>query len=566
MTKFLLLTKVLLKSGLGNGVYEENGDKGKWKKTLLYLLVGICLIPFAGLMGYIGYAGYNMFDGFNTGIILGITCYAGVFLAFFSGVTMSAGIFFNSADTVYLLPLPFKAEQIVGAKFVTMYVYTFLTDLLFIFPVFIGYGIAGRPGEGYWIMSVAVAAIIPITPLIYGCIFSMLIIRVFKKARNKDFVTVMSTILVIVFVITINVVTGSMENMTDTEMAAVLYEKGSSIIEVMNNVFPNTILAEKALSNSEPFMLLLFILSAATFVTAFIIIAKLVYIKSVVEMSESNSKGKKLEVGELSRAVRKKSKIKAYVIKEIKLVLRTPIYFMNCVMLSLIWPVIILIPVIVEMFSGNTKETGTAGMEAVASALNSEMLAGICMLVMFGVTILAISFSMVNTTAVSREGKNVIFMKYIPMSFEKQLLAKIIPGIILTLITGTGYSVIGVIIALVALGNISIPLPAVLLGIIISILTCVAFGLAEIISDIIKPKLEWQTEQAAVKQNFIAIIPMFAIMFIGIAMIFGSIYLKHTFEISIYAVAAFAIVLLCLLIAVFYKLDIMLAKKYFAKY
>lgn len=565
MKKFLLLTRILLKTGFGNGMYNDNGKSGRLKKTLFYILIGISLIPFVGLMGYMGYSGYKMFEGLNTGIVLGITCYSGVLLAFFTGMTMCVGIFYNAGDTEFLLPMPFKAEHIVGAKFVTMYVYTLFTDMLFVMPVLAGYGIAGSEGPSYWIMAVITALLIPVTPLVYGSVFTMILIRVFKRARNKDFLTVISGIFVFVVVLVINSFTSSMGEMDTAQLAAVIMEKGTSIMDAMSSVFPNISLAEKALSNENPVMLILFALSVAVFVAVFIVLAKFVYIKSVVEMSDTSSKGKKMTKSELKKAVRKNSQVKSYVIKELKLVFRTPIYFMNCVLMSLIWPVFMMIPMFAQLINGSKNAAGAESGMSLISGIAPETTGGICMVMVFGFTIFSVSFSMMNNTCISREGKNVIFMKYIPMSFEKQLMAKALPGILLTLVTGTVYSVIGMIVA-AAVYEITIPPLAAVLSVVISIFTCILFNLIEIISDIIKPKLSWQTEQEAVKQNFVAIIPMFVTMVAGFLIGAGAVMLNLKLDMDVYTVAGIAIAILACLTFLVYKIDVALAKKYFAAY
>lgn len=569
MKKFLILTRVLLKSGFGNKIFDEGKGKktNRIKKSFLYIFIGICMVPFAGMMGYMGYSGYNMLEGLNTHIIIGMACIAGVFMSFFTGMTMCVGIFFNSSDIEFLLPMPLKAEQIVGAKLATMYFYTLLTDLLFVMPILIGYGIAGECGVLYWLMAVLTAIILPITPLIYGSLISMVLIRVFKRARNKDFLMVISTIFALIMVIAINVFTQSLGNSTDAEFAEMLITKGNSIFEVMSNIFPNTMLAERAISTESPLMLILFLASALAFVGLFILVARAIYIKSVVEMSQTKSKGKSLSSEEMLRAVRKRSKIRAYVVKELKIAFRTPIYFMNCIMLSALWPVFLLIPMITGMFNDNGESAAAEGEMSFSQLMEfyPQLPAGLCMMVVFGLTMLAVSFSMLNNTAISREGKNVIFMKYIPMSYEKQLLAKVLPGIILTLVTGTVYLAIGIAIA-VFVFDFAIPPAAAVMSLIISACACIAFNCLEIMSDIIKPKLDWQTEQAAVKQNVVAIVPMFITLLAGVLICIGGFKLCTAVGLSVYAVGGIAIGLLAVLALLFYKIDLCLAKKYFPKY
>ena len=569
MKKYILLTKVLLKSGFGNMLYDDGkGKKGSsLKKYLIYVILAICMLPCAGLLGYMGYSGYHMFDGINTGIIIGFACMAGVFMSFFSGMTMCAGIFFNSGDIEFLLPMPLKAEQIVGAKFTTMYFYTFLTELIFVLPIFTGYGIAGSCGIVYWLMAVLVSVILPITPLVYGSLISMVLIRMFKRVGNKDFLTVISTIFVLIMVIGINVFTQSVGNAEEAELVNVLMTKGQSVLSVMSSVFPNTILAERAVSNENPLLLILFLLSALAFILLFIFISKYIYIKSAVEMSQTKSRSKTLNRREMSRAVRKRSKLTSYVIKELKLALRTPIYFMNCMMLSIIWPVFFLIPVMAGMLDNGGESAAKEGELSFSQFLSSypEAAAGLLLIVVFGLTAFAASFCMLSNTAISREGKNVIFMKYIPMSYEKQLFGKVLPGIILTLITGTGYLTIGTAVVC-GVYDISVPPAAVVMSIIISICACVVYNFIEIAFDIIKPKLDWQTEQAAVKQNIVAIVPMFIILISGVLICIGGYKLVAAAGLSVYTVGGIVIIVLALLGAFFCRLDLWLAGKYFPKY
>lgn len=568
MKKFLKLTRILLKSGFGNMTYDEGKGKksSKVKKSSLYIFIGICMIPFVGMLGYAGYSAYNILEGLNTGVIIGLACMAGVLMSFFGGMTMCVGIFFNSGDIEFLLPMPLRAEQIVGAKFVTMYFYTLFTDLMFVMPILAGYGIAGKCGALYWIMAVFTSVILPVTPLIYGSLISMVLIRVFKRARNKDFLTVISSIFALIMVIVINVFTQSMSNANDAELARILITKGNSVLDVMSTVFPNTMLAERAITGENPLMFILFLLSALVFASLFILVARWIYIKSVVEMSQTKSKGRAMSSGEMSRAVRKRSVVRSYVVKELKIAFRTPIYFMNCIMLSLLWPVFFLIP----MIAGAFKDEGSSAAEGEMTFLQMtelypELLAGLCMMIVFGLTVLAVAFSMLNNTAISREGKNVIFMKYIPVSYEKQLLAKVLPGIILTLVTGTVYTGLGMAAA-IFIFDLSIPPVAAAMSFVISICGCIVFNLIEIISDIIKPKLDWQTEQAAVKQNIVAIVPMFITLISGVLICIGGYKLCTAAGLSVYAVGGIAIGLLLLLAVFFFRLDLLLAKKYFPRY
>lgn len=564
MKKFLKLTRILLKSGMGDGMIEDNG-KSKKKKIIIYILLGLCMVPMVMVMGVLGYEGYELFDGANTHIILGLVCYVSALLTFVLGITMCIGVFFGSSDINILLPLPLRAEQIVGAKFVTLYVYTLFTDFVIFAPVFIGYGVAGEMGAGYYLTALAVMILIPVTPLVYGSIMTMIIIRVFKGVRNKDLLTFFTTAFSIILVLAINTVSNTMSSASQEEIVAMLMEKGTSIIGFMSKVFPNLVFADKALAGNV-LNLVLFVISIVAFIVAFLLIANRIYLKSVVEMSAATSKKKKMSNVEFKKANRKKNVVISYAVKELKLAFRTPIYMLNCIGLSILWPVFFLIPMVSGFMSGSdSDEAGTLDKVMEVLEADSQVLGGVCIVAVIAITVFATSFCMLSSTVISREGRNVFFMKYIPMSYKKQYLAKLLPGILISIVTSAGYSVVGMIVFSIVC-DISIPVWAVLFAIAISLVLSVLFNIVEIIPDMIKPKLVWETEQAAVKQNFVSIIPMLLIMILGMAGVVGIVLLKVKYDFSVIIMATVFLVSAIVLTVVLYKVGEKIAEKRFALY
>lgn len=104
-------------------------------------------------------------------------------------------------------------------------------------------------------------------------------------------------------------------------------------------------------------------------------------------------------------------------------------------------------------------------------------------------------FNFISITAISRDGMYATFMKYIPISLEKQLFYKVMPGIILNIVP---------IIYIFVILEIFVPeiqLKTYIYLFIISMIINVFNNYAMIIIDLKNPKLEWMTEYAVVKQN-----------------------------------------------------------------
>jgi ABC-2 type transport system permease protein len=116
---------------------------------------------------------------------------------------------------------------------------------------------------------------------------------------------------------------------------------------------------------------------------------------------------------------------------------------------------------------------------------------------------------LITPTAISREGQNVYFMKFIPMPYFAQLLAKVFSGLIISLV--------GILCFLIPIAwFIKLPLNLVLIALVASILASVFMNFLGMIADVLHPKLVWEQEASAVKQNMNVIftmIPAFGLSF-----------------------------------------------------
>lgn len=116
--------------------------------------------------------------------------------------------------------------------------------------------------------------------------------------------------------------------------------------------------------------------------------------------------------------------------------------------------------------------------------------------------------NLIAATAITREGSNFSFMKYIPVPYRTQLMGKLIPAMVVELA--------GVMILLVPAIILLRPAAwAVAAGIILGLLLSLALNFAMLSLDIVKPVLTWTTEQKAVKNNFNAMISSFGSMVAG---------------------------------------------------
>ena len=105
-------------------------------------------------------------------------------------------------------------------------------------------------------------------------------------------------------------------------------------------------------------------------------------------------------------------------------------------------------------------------------------------------------FNYVSITSISRDGENAVFMKYIPISLEKQCFYKMLPGIILNFVP---MIIISFLIKFILQEKI---VTEVLVAInVITFLINIFNNYIMILIDLKNPKLHWTTEYAVVKQN-----------------------------------------------------------------
>lgn len=180
----------------------------------------------------------------------------------------------------------------------------------------------------------------------------------------------------------------------------------------------------------------------------------------------------------------------SYVKKELKILIRNPIYFMQCVLPALLIPVVF----IIAGLSGFMSQEGNVELNTLKAQIQPFLENPITICVLLCILQFFSMMIYVSATAISRDGKNAIFVKYIPLSLYKQFIYKAIPNIIM--------SIIAILVTLaVATYIINLPISINICIFVISFVLSVIQSYLMLLVDLKKPKLEWDTEYAVVKQN-----------------------------------------------------------------
>lgn len=516
MNKYLILTKVLLKNGSGKMAFSS--DKKKMTKTImLWIILIVAFLPTILMFTTLESKLYDsLLPIGQTGIILAMAVGGVSAMVFFFGIFYAISTFYFSDDIQNLLPLPLRPSQILGAKFTVSLAFEYLTELIIFLPIFIMYGIKSSGGVLYYIYGLIIFLTLPVLPLAIAALIDMVVMRFTNIGRNKDRFRVIGGMIALLIALSFSFISPklSQKSMNQQQLIQMAASGNNSLVNVTSTIFPGSRFAANTLINSGNISgltnLILYLVCIAIVIVVFLYLGEKLYFKGVVGVSEAPSRRRKLKAGELEKSTMKSSALKAFTIKELKILVRTPSYFLNCVIMNFLWPVFFILPVVMEPKSSNDLRRLLA------------MLGGRISYVLMGVFALSLFISptnMVTSTCISREGQNIYVNKYMPVSYRIQMMAKVLSGFIL--------SMAGILIVIILLAlSMKLPLYAVLLSIILGVLAAAFSSFTGILIDVNFPKLNWDNETRAVKQNFNGVLNMLlGIVFAGIS-IFAVIMLK----------------------------------------
>ena len=136
---------------------------------------------------------------------------------------------------------------------------------------------------------------------------------------------------------------------------------------------------------------------------------------------------------------------------------------------------------------------------------------------------------MISGTVISRRGINGLkFMKSIPVSLSKQVLAGMVVGLLVTIAGSVLYLIP---IKMILDTDLVFDLSFVLGTLIISLL----INLGELIVDIIHPKLIWENEMQLMKNNYNSLIAMF-LFWVYLGLSAGLLFLVFNGELNLFAI------------------------------
>jgi ABC-2 type transport system permease protein len=317
--------------------------------------------------------------------------------------------------------------------------------------------------------------------------------------RKKEHVRRLGMIFALFIVVAALSMVGLLKDVNFDGFAESLESGGVAFMNVMNIIFVGNFLLGKALEGSIV-ALLLYLLYHLFIISLFLVIADKLYIKGVVGiLSGGDGASRKRN----AKGMQLRTPAKSYLVKEFRTLFRTPAFLLNCVIVNFLWPLLIYVVYVMN------KESSAFDKFWILYQTGNEGARWIVALAVFGISVLLTAMNSLGSSAITREGKYYYAMKYLPISYKKQLHMKALVSIIISSV----FCFIYIILLSIMLNVDNAVSWYYLILSFAEIIFTTYFGLY---LDTINPRLNWDDELNALRGNTNVFFNMaYAIMIAG---------------------------------------------------
>lgn len=445
-------------------------------------------------------------------------------------------IFYYSKDLEYILPLPVKTTEILIAKLNTVIIIMYITEALFLLVPMIMYGILEVQTISFFVSMIITLIFFPILFTTIISIIMLFVMKLSKLVKNQDiFQTVIVSILSFIILFA---------EMTYIEQ--IIFKKGPEDVEQIKIVQMKTDEINNAFLTINPLIEILnnnkFIYKLINFIKIliinifsiiiFILIGNKLYLKNILQNKNKIKKIKR------KNKYKQKNKIIPYIKNDIKNIIKNPAFFIQYIFQYLFIAMIgvILLNLFIPIYMDELRETN------IVENIGLEEVKLQATLIVIGIIQLIFTFSNLSITAISRQGKNAQFMKYIPISLYKQFKLKAIPQIFLNLI------VIFMILTTIYLKIPEITIEYYIIAFLLAIILNIINSYIMLLIDLKKPNLNWVNEESISKNNGNKLYQyVYTIFSFLILMYFSNIFENINFIISILSIIGILLLILIII-------------------
>ena len=471
----------------------RRADKFKTKKesflaTLAFLIV-FCFL--AGLMSIFSYLITKQLIKIHQEFaFINLLLLVNFFLLFAKSIFESLNVLYFSKDLKILLRMPIKSKDILHSKLLNLIISEYQMEFIMLAIPMIVYGITTGVNFLFYLYMLVVLIFIPVIPIMTTSLIIALIMRFTNKIKNKNKSMYVTIILATFFVGIITGLSGDTSHITVTNFKTMVL-KTNGLANALADGFilikpiMNTLAYYDRVSGFKYLLILIVENVICYFVTVFLM--SKVYLPGAIGAYINGNKRKKITENITFDDLKKKPIWLSYILKELKTLVRTPIFFIECIIIPIVYPLTVF-----GIVLGLVKFAELVGLDLWVK-LNEIALSakGIALFLSVGQVFYMMNFSSI--VAFSREANNAIITKYIPISLIKQFNLKISLGVIVN----TFATLLVVMFYHMCTQNTGV---VFVLFIELTMVNIIGEKL-KLIIDLNKPKLKWDGEYTMMKQN-----------------------------------------------------------------
>lgn len=411
-------------------------------------------------------------------------------ILFGKSIFESLNALYFSKDLKILLRMPIKSKDIVNGKLINMILSEYQMETIMLAIPMIVYGILTKAGVLFYTYMIIILAILPIIPIVITSTIISIIMRFTNIIKNK---TEVMYIAIIASLIALDLLfTGFNHNINFSivEFKETVFRMNGISEEIANRfvLIKPTMSTLLNYNNIVGFRnCILYILeSIVTYIVGVFIISK-VYLKGAIGTTINSQKENKANRKLTIEDFKKKDKKKAYLSKEIKVIARTPIFCIQCLIIPIIYPVTIMMVVSIAVVLSKL-----IGVDLVSDLMNKMDTSQMAMIfIAVGEVFFMMNFCSI--IGISKESKSAILTKTIPIGFKTQFNLKTYLGKTMNLLSV-------LIITFAYFLSTKNPVQTIVIFAILYFLDSIGEKI-KLYIDSRKPQIDWDNEYAMMKQN-----------------------------------------------------------------
>lgn len=405
------------------------------------------------------------------------------------GINVIFNEFYFSNDIEFLLPWPLRAWQIIASKFTAAFYNENIMQFILVLSCIIGFGTGAKMGILNWLLSIIGIVTLPIIPLCYCAILSMLVMAFTRLIRSKDVIQKISVSLIFLMVIALVASIGFLQDMDIDTYVETLAFGDQTFLKAMNLIFPNVPLFVKTFHEGSISAFFFYVVVNVLVIGIMLFLAKHLYFRGITGLTSSDNKSGRKNLDKLLSSCRQHNPAFSYFMKDVKILIRTPVFFTNCIAINFLWPIFVYAMLKIQSYDISLNRLRDL---YVRRDLRIQLF---FLLGIVGLSIIVAAINSLSSNAISREGKHFSFMKYIPVPYFTQWNAKALVGIL--------FPAAGIFVYFIpACILIQIPFTHILLYLFLSLLSISFVSHMGIYIDSIQPKLIWDDEMSALRENY----------------------------------------------------------------